>query len=760
MRIGVDTGGTFTDCVTFDGSRVRVLKVFSTPDDAARAILEGAHRLISGGDTTNGGSDRTAGVSPSEALEIVHGTTVGTNTLLERRGARVALVTTAGFEDLIEIGRQARPRLYDFNVRRDPPLVPRALRWGLKERVGARGEVLIRPGLAELRRLRQRIRKSGAESIAVCFLFSFINPAHERAAKRELESLGLPVSVSHEILPEFREYERLSTVVINAYLAAKLGAYLSRLEEAVAADLPRDLSGKPLHATSDSRLPTPDSRHRVFVMQSSGAITTAARAAREPVRTILSGPAGGVVAAAYLAEQLGIARAISFDMGGTSTDVCLLAGPPRSTSETTLGGLPVAVPVLDVHSVGAGGGSLARLDAGGALRVGPESAGADPGPACYGKGGNRPTVTDANLILGRLDAECFLGGTFRLDLEAAEQAFASFRSTSAVSVAPAVTRRSQRRHRSERQNSLELAQGIIAVSNAIMERALRVISVERGHDPRDFSLVSFGGAGGLHAAALASSLGLAKVIVPSNPGAFSALGILLSDIVKDSSLSVLLPVPQITGPLSESYSPIRRGALEAERTLAAGSEFPIAFWQDLQRRFARLEQTAREELRREGFAAASARAEQRIDVRYVGQAYELSVPFAPDFVARFHAEHERAYGYAHAGRPTEVVNLRVRLVVPTPKPPRGSSTSKRRAAGGRIVSPSREAILKRKPVWFDGRWWDTPIYDRDRLEPSTRFAGPAVVAEYSATTVVPPGWVCNVDRYLNLLVARAAKPSR
>ena len=447
-----------------------------------------------------------------------------------------------------------------------------------------------------------------------------------------------------------------------------------------------------------------------------------------------------MVATAYLTEQLGIARAISFDMGGTSTDVCLLAGPPRSTSETTLGGLPVAVPVLDVHSVGAGGGSLARLDAGGALRVGPESAGAEPGPACYGKGGSRPTVTDANLILGRLDAECFLGGTFRLDVEAAEQAFASFPFVSAVSavpVVPAAPGGTGRRQRSERPSSLELAQGIIAVSNATMERALRVISVERGHDPRDFSLVSFGGAGGLHAAALAQSLGLAQVIVPSNPGAFSALGILLSDIVKDASVSVLLPVPQ-----------------------GADSGFPVAFWQDLQHRFARLEQTAREELRRDGFAAASARAEQQVDVRYVGQAYELSVPFAPDFVARFHAEHERAYGYAHAGRPTEVVNLRVRLVVPTPKSPQAPLTSKRRSrAGGRAGSPRHEAILKRKPVWFDGRWWDTPIYDRDALEPSTRFAGPAVVAEYSATTVVPPRWVARVDPFLNLILTRNRRGS-
>jgi len=772
MRIGIDSGGTFTDCVTFEGSEVRVLKVFSTPADAARAILEGTRRLIAGGASAVEEPEANEGAHPRaritgkgssqwpvrqarETLEIVHGTTVGTNTLLERRGARVALVTTAGFEDLIEIGRQARPRLYDFNVERDPPLVPRALRWGVKERIGARGEVLIRPGADELRRLGQRIRKSGAESIAVCFLFSFVNPAHERAAKRELESLGLPISVSHEILPEFREYERLSTVTINAYLAPKLGAYLSRLEEALEAhpETPgarrrgfgirgsglaekkdvrtSDLPGhRSLRFNRDSRLATPDSRPRVYVMQSSGGITTAGRASREPVRTILSGPAGGVVATAHLANQLGIARAISFDMGGTSTDVCLLAGPPRSTSETTLGGLPVAVPVLDVHSVGAGGGSLARIDAGGALRVGPESAGAEPGPACYGKGGTRPTVTDANLVLGRLDAECFLGGTFRLDMDAAEQAFSNFVSAPVGPRGRGAAAIARGRRTCERQTLLDLAQGIIAVSNATMERALRVISVERGHDPREFSLISFGGAGGLHAAALAESLGMPRVIVPSNPGAFSALGILLSDIVKDASRSVLLPVAQV-----------------------ADSGLPVRFWRELQSRVARLEGATREELRREGFDAAGARAERRVDVRYVGQAYELSVPLAPDFVARFHAEHERAYGYAHSGRPTEIVNLRVRLIVPTPKPA-VLSASRSSKARGRFIHPSPKAVLKRKPVWFDRRWRDTPVYDRDRFEPGTRFAGPAVVTEYSATTVVPPGWVSNVDRGLNLLLAR------
>src|SRR5439155_14957541 len=317
-RIGVDTGGTFTDCAVLDGSEVRILKVFSTADDAARGIARGVRLLTA----AKPGAER--------AIEIIHGTTVGTNTLLERQGARVALVTTEGFEDLIEIGRQARPRLYDLNVQREPPVVPRALRFGVKERTGADGKILLRPGREELRRLRNRIRRCGADSVAVCFLFSFRHPANERAAVQALRGLGLPVSVSHEILPEFREYERLSTVVINAYLVPRLGAYLARLERAAPGPEPR--------------LPSPG-RRRVFVMQSSGGITTAARAAREPVRTILSGPAGGVVAARRTADQLGIERAISFDMGGTSTDVCLFVGAPRTTNETTLGGLPVAVPV-------------------------------------------------------------------------------------------------------------------------------------------------------------------------------------------------------------------------------------------------------------------------------------------------------------------------------------------------------------------------------------------------------------------------------
>jgi N-methylhydantoinase A len=377
---------------------------------------------------------------------------------------------------LIEIGRQNRPRLYDFNVRREPPLVPRTMRWGVQERVSAEGDNLARPSPRDLYRLTAAISRSGAESVALCFLFSFRNPENERRVARALRRLGIPVSVSHEILPEFREYERTSTVTVNAFLAPRLGAYLARLAQQVGSEFSKGTGAKIRAALNTPRLGAGTASHpptgQIYVMQSSGGITSAARAAREPVRTILSGPAGGVVATAQLAKTLGINRAISFDMGGTSTDVCLLDGAPRTTHETNLADLPIAVPVLDVHSVGAGGGSLARVDAGGALRVGPESAGSVPGPICYGRGGSRPTVTDAHLLLGRLDANHFLGGSFALDLPAVEKHFTEFLRSFPQSVRK-VGPKSQ----------LALAQGIVAVSNATMERALRVISVERGYDP-------------------------------------------------------------------------------------------------------------------------------------------------------------------------------------------------------------------------------------------------------------------------------------
>lgn len=687
MRIGVDTGGTFTDCVIADRGEIKILKVFSTPDNAAQAIMDGVRLLVG-----------KRGVS---SFDIIHGTTLGTNSLLERRGARVALVTTAGFEDLIEIGRQNRPRLYDLNVQRDPPLVPRDVRFGVRERTAVGGVILQRPSATELRRLRSQIRCAAPESIALCCLFSFANPANEQDIARHLGTLGIPISVSHEILPEFREYERLSTVVINAYLAPRMGAYLANLAGAAG----EGFALPARHSREPGGLPYAG-RGRVYVMQSSGGITTADRAAREPVRTILSGPAGGVVAAAWHAAHLGIQRAISFDMGGTSTDVCLMDGRPRMTHETTLGGLPVAVPVLDVHSVGAGGGSIARFDAGGALRVGPESAGAVPGPICYGRGATLPTVTDAHLLLGRLDAEHFLGGEFRLDTRQVEDRFREF----------------LRGSRSTLTTPLELARGIAAVANANMERALRVISVERGHDPRDFTLIAFGGAGGLHAADLARSLGLRQVVIPRNPGAFSALGILTSDIVKDVSRSVLLPVPQ------------------------RDREFR-QFLASLRVRFQRLEREGRDELRREHRVGGRPQSKWHLDVRYRGQAYELPVAFTPDFPATFHREHQRAYGYAHSGRPLEAVNLRVRLTILTPKPP---------ARGLPAIGNSdlAQAQVEEKPVWFDRRFWRTTVYEREKLSAGTRLRGPAVIVEYSSTTVVPPDFACRVDGNLSLFLNR------
>lgn len=702
MRIGVDTGGTFTDCVRFAGGQVKVLKVFSTPADASRAIVQGVLQLARegspGGHRAHQPPRGSKKVEPA-ALEVIHGTTVGTNSLLERRGARVALITTAGFEDLLEIGRQARPRLYDLNVQREPPLAPRACRFGVKERIAADGQVLLPVSDAEIRRLLRRVKASGADSLAVCFLFAFANPVHERRVAAALKNLGLPLSISHEILPEFREFERLSTVVINAYLAPRMSTYLHNLAGRMRTELRQ---GRP----TDS--PPVFAHSRIYVMQSNGGISTAERAAQQPVRTILSGPAGGVVASAWLAEQTGLKRAISFDMGGTSTDVCLLDGAPRTTHETFLAGLPVAVPVLDVHSVGAGGGSQARIDAGGALRVGPESAGASPGPICYGRGGERLTVTDANLILGRLDPEHFLGGTFSLDVDAAKRGFEKFLAGPARQAGFA--------------SAAELAAGILAVSNATMEKALRVISVERGYDPRDFSLICYGGAGGLHTADLARALGLQAVIVPQNPGAFSALGILLSDVVRDVSQSVLLPVP-------------------AQGQPAQALLRQIARW------FTQLRSKALSELRRDGFSADRARAVRRLDLRYQGQSYELSVPFTARFREDFHREHARAYGHADPERPLEIVNLRLHLMVPTPK----FRWQERKPAS---VRQSRQALIKTKRVWFESKPQSTGIYDRQRLAPGARLRGPAVIVEYTATTVVPPDFTCTVDRHLNLVLKR------
>lgn len=685
MRIAVDTGGTFTDCVFLRDGRLEIVKVFSTPRNPARAIANALERILAARPQTEG----TPQAAPLVALDLVCGTTVGTNALLERRGGRVALVTTAGFEDVIEIGRQARPRLYDFFVVRPEPLAPATRRFGLKERITDGGRVLLRPSAAELQRVARAVERSGAESVAVCLLFSFANPRHEQAIARVLRAKGWQVSVSHEILPEFREFERTATTVINAYLAPVMSHYLGEIE-------------------SHARAAAAPTRRRkaqaqVRIMQSSGGIVSAAVAAREPVRTILSGPAGGVLGAQYVAECSGFRRVISFDMGGTSTDVALIDGGMATTNEASVADLPVAVPILDIHTVGAGGGSIARFDRAGALRVGPESAGADPGPVCYGRG-DRPTVTDAHVVLGHIAPEQFLGGEFQLDAQRA--------------------REWMERARGPMRSVEQFAQGIVDVANATMEKAIRVISVERGHDPRDYALVAFGGAGGLHACDLASALGMPAVLVPKFPGGLSALGILRADVVKDFSQTVRLPVAA------------RRG----------GSA-PPASQRTMARAFAALESRGLKEMVAEGFTVRDVRIERLLDMRYIGQAFELTVAAAGDFVRAFHRAHEKRYGYADAKRAVEVVNVRARMVGATSKPELPRSWPGPADAGA--------AVLDTRAAFFAGKAHRAPVYDRARLRAGNRFRGPAIVMEYSATTVVPPGWSGQVDAYESLILRKS-----
>ena len=695
MRIAIDTGGTFTDCVWVEYGQVRMLKVFSTPQDPSKAIVEAISRVLGSqaSDHRNATKRTRTAARDGTELVILHGTTVGTNALLERRGARVAFVTTKGFEDTIEIGRQARPKLYDFFFDRVPPLVSSEMRFGVPERVSSEGEILKRPSPEEIQIVVRDISRAQPEAIAVSFLFSFTNPENERAVAAELARAlpDVPLSLSHIILPEFREYERASTVVVNAYLQPLMQTYFRNLE----AELNCRTRSHPdarTRATSSS----------VFVMQSSGGITSLGSAGREPVRTVLSGPAGGVVGAAAMGRASGFEQVIGFDMGGTSTDVALVAGEVKASVEAEVAGLPVRIPMLDIHTVGAGGGSLARFDAAGALRVGPESAGADPGPICYGRG-EQPTVTDANLVLGRLQPDAFLGGDFVLDVER--------------------TRRIMRQwlKGSGSHFSLEeFASGVLRVANATMEKAIRVVSIERGYDPRDFTLVAFGGAGGLHACALAESLGIPRVIVPQLPGALSAYGILVSDVVKDYSRTVLLRVQ--TTPQKRGVTTTRnKGSMTESRGAA-----------DLGRVFAELEKSALRDFKQEKWEGKP-RYTQTADVRYRGQGFELNVPYGPKVVQAFHAEHQRRYGYSHPDREVEIVTVRLRAALPAPTVKLGRSEPLK----------SRKAVARE--VWFDDKAVRTLILARESLTPLKRYTGPAIVTEYSATTVVAPGMKFYLD---------------
>ena len=668
--VGIDVGGTFTDFVWLVDGRLEVHKAATTPADQSRAIV--------GGLATLGASAKAA---------VVHGTTVATNALLERRGARTALLTTQGFADVLAIGRQNRPYLYRLSQHRPPPLVPGDRRFEALERLDTQGRVLLPLDEDAVRALAARLVHENVESLAVVFLFSFQNPNHERRAAQLIrEHLpDLPISLSIDILPEYREYERTATTVVNAYVRPLVARYLERLDDALG-------------------------QRSISVMQSNGGTIGLAQASVQAARLVLSGPAGGVVGAFGLARRAmdtDAPQVLTFDMGGTSTDVALCPGAIPHTAESTIAGLPLRLPSTEIHTVGAGGGSIARVDAGGVLRVGPESAGADPGPACYGRGGVDPTVTDANLVLGRLDAGHFLGGSdaLRLDVDAAREAVG--RLGEPLGLRPE-----------------QAALGVLRVANATMERALRRVSVEQGYDPRDYVLVPFGGAGPLHACDLAEALGIRRLLVPSSPGVLSALGLLMADVVYDTSHATLQPLDALLA----DPAPLRRTA-DA------------------------LADQVRAVLERE--RAATPALEALLDLRYAGQSYELEIPLAlpvstPHLqrtLAAFHTHHKRRYRYAMEDRPVEAVTLRVRGRLPgaqfdlPPEPLADTDTS--------------AAQLGEKPVWFaEAGPAATSCYDRARLRHGHRFAGPAVVFQYDTTLVVPPGWQARVDAWGNVWIER------
>lgn len=656
MIIGADTGGTFTDFVAADESGVWTWKVPSTPDDFARGVLRGLEQLLAKRE------DRGTGRSD---VTLLHASTVATNALLERKGARTALITTRGFKDILAIGRQTRPHLYDLAARPTPPVAPSGLRFEVSERVTAEREVLEPLQTSEIESVLDQVVAADAESLAVCLLFSFLVPEHERAIGDAARDRGLEVSLSCEIAPEFREYERTSTTVVNAYVAPVVRRYLERLAEGAA-------------RAGVSRLQ---------VVHSAGGSLSPRAATERAVATVLSGPAAGAMGALEVARQtIGPdPKVISFDMGGTSADLSLIEGQLGRTTRTVIGGLPILASMVDIHTVGAGGGSIARLDAGGALLVGPESAGADPGPACYGRG-DEPTVTDANLVLRRIAPDHFLGGRMELDVTRGEAAIDRLAQSMGV----------------DRKAS---ARSVAAVVNANMERAVRVISVQRGHDPRDFALVAFGGAAGLHACALAESLGITRVIIPRDPGVLSARGAAESDVVKEFGRTVM-------------------------RQLGPDAAFGSVF--------ADLETEARAALDREPVDPRSVVVTRTADARYRGQSHELTIGWhddAADVAAVFHTAHQRYHGYRADDEPIEIVTLRLRATATMERPP------PLELKGGAGVD---EATLSVRD--------DVAVIDRLALAANARVAGSALLVEPYATTYLPAGWEAVVDAHGHLML--------
>ncbi len=658
LRIGIDIGGTFTDFVVFDPTtlEIRTFKLLTDATDPAATVLQGL-----------------ANIGIGQKSQIIHGSTVATNALLERKGARTALITTSGFKDVIQIGRQNRPGLYEWSIAPAPGLVPPELRLEINERVDHHGKVLLRLDESQLDKIIAFLSQSDVNSIAVCFLFSFLYPQHEQLVAEKLRLAGFTISASSEILPEFREYERTSTTVVNAYVSPILNGYLSKIEKSL-----------------------PNST--IQIMQSNGGMISLNEARHNGVKCILSGPAGGIIGSLNIGQSTiteksnGMVKLITFDMGGTSTDVSLINEKPNLTTDSFVADCPIHLPLLDIHTIGAGGGSIATIDPGGSLRVGPQSAGADPGPACYGKG-NLPTVTDANLVLGRLIPEHFLGGEMPLYPDRADSALSKLGNELGLSV-------------------IDAALGVIEVITAQMERALRVISVERGHDPRDFALLSFGGAGGLHASELAHRLGIPRVIIPKYASTLSAFGMLACDVIKDYVKTVMLP----------------------------GS----AAFEAIEKSFQSLMDQGISEIINEGFSSNDIELEQSLDVRYSGQSYELNIPFSAHFIRDFHAEHEKVYGYSYEQKPIEIVNVRVRAI--------GKVTPINLPEVGPDNKANKPVPDSYKEVYTPHKLCTIPVFLYEHLLPSMELVGAALIVSPDTTILLNQGDHVIVDQYQTLIV--------
>ncbi len=676
LRIGVDVGGTFTDFTLLDEAddSVRFFKVPSTPADPSEAIENGLRQMLA-----------EFRLDPAKVAYLGHGTTVATNIVIERRGARVGLLTTKGFRDVLELGRQARPSIYDYRIAKPPPLVPRQRRAEVAERIGPDGEVLLPLDAASLEAAVQLLAGERVESVAICFLHSYRVAAHEQRAKAAVERLlpGIPVSVSSEILPEFREFERMSTTVVNAYVVPRMGRYLEKFSARVRA------LGVPVAP---------------YTVHSNGGLMSAETVRECPVRTCVSGPAAGVVGAAAIGRVAGLANLITFDVGGTSTDVSLVhEGNPLYTNGRSVAGYPVKTPMIDIHVIGAGGGSIALIDDAGAMKVGPQSAGADPGPVAYGRGGTQPTITDANLTLGRLDPDGFLGGRMHVDLDAARRAIHdSIAKPLGLSVEAA-------------------AHGIVVIANANMSRAIRSVSVEKGYNVAEFALCAFGGAGPLHGAEVAVECGIPRLLIPREPGTLCARGMLLTDLSSDYVRSHF-------------------------------SDATPESWLRVLGLFAEMEDKGNAWLEREQVPPARRQFKRVLDARYRGQNFEVKVACdgldasgLDALIERFHAAHFREYGYVIRDRVVELVSARVQAIGDVPKAPQA------RLAGGTTLAAAQVGT-RRMYVDLRRGWVDAAVYERGKLPIGVRFAGPAIVNEMSATTVMLPGQSAIVDETGNIIV--------